>query len=247
MSQETNLNLQADVQSLTPAPSVELFTLDTTPLTAVNGITGTGSVYLWTPGDIGTQPVIFGGATYTPLPIEFVDMKTTGGGTAPAPIIRISSLGGLVGSLVATFADLVGAKVSRIRTFVDCLDGAINADPTAYIGPDVFNIDRKSHHDKTYVEFTLAVAYDQQGRVFPGRQVLADACQHTYRYYNGTSFVQGTCPYVGVNYFDTSGNPQTDPALDFCSKKLNSGCLKRFPTGTVPTWAFPGAALTGVG
>ena len=248
MSQFANLNLEADLQSLNPAPSVELFQLDTTPLTMINGVPGAGEVYNWTPGDIGGNAITFGGVAYPPLPVEFVDMKTTGGGTTPAPILRVSSLGGLIGTLVASFADLVGAKVTRIRTFLDCVDGGVNADPTAFIGPDVFYVDRKSHHDKTYVEFTLAVSYDQQGKVFPGRQIIADACSRSYRYWNGTQFVQGTCPYTGPNYFDTSGNPTSDPTQDFCSKKLETGCLLRFGTQTtLPTYAFPGASLTGVG
>ncbi len=248
MSQSNNLNLQADVQSLNPTPSIELFQSDTSPLTAVNGVTTGGNVYNWTPGDIGGQLVSFGGVLYTPLPVEFVNMKTTGGGTTPSPVIRISSLGGLIGALIASFADLVGAKITRIRTFQDCLDGGVNADPTAYIGPDIFYIDRKSHHDKTYAEFTLAVSYDQQGKVFPARQVIADACSRSYRYWNGSEFIQGTCPYQGSAYFDTSGNPVSDPSLDFCSKKLATGCLLRYGnSATLPTYAFPGASLTGIG
>jgi hypothetical protein len=35
-------HIQADIQSLTPSPSAELFTLNTTPLTSVNGTTGEG-------------------------------------------------------------------------------------------------------------------------------------------------------------------------------------------------------------
>jgi lambda family phage minor tail protein L len=248
MSQTTNAHIQADIQSLTPSPAVELFSLDTSPIFNINGQNGVGSVYNWTPGDIGTAPVLFGGVTFTALPIEFLDMKTSGQGTTPTPIIRLSSLGGLIGALVASFSDLVGAKVSRIRTFQDCLDGQVNADPTAMIGPDVFYVDSKSHHDKTFVEFTLAISYDQQGKVFPGRQVIADCCTRTYRYWNGSSFVYGTCPYVGTSYFDTSGNATSNPALDFCSKKLNSGCLLRFPGNVdVPTYAFPGASLLGLG
>lgn len=245
----SNLHLQRDVQSLNPPPVIELFSLDTTPLTMVNGVSGAGEVYNWTPGDLsGGNPILFGGVLYTPMPVEFLDMKTTGGGTTPTPIIRIASLGGLVGTLVASFADLVGAKVTRMRTFQDCLDGQVNADPTAFIGPDAFYIDQKSHQDKNYVEFTLAVSYDQQGRTFPGRQIIADACSRSYRYWNGSRFVMGTCPYAGSAYFDTSGNPQSDPSLDFCSKKLETGCQLRFGSGvTLPTYAFPGAALTGIG
>jgi lambda family phage minor tail protein L len=248
MSESANLHLQADAQSLNPAAAIELFTLDTTPITAVNGVTGAGAVYNWTPGEVGSA-IVYQGVAYSLLPIEFTDMKTTGGGTAPAPVIKISSLGGLVGALVASFSDLVGAKVSRMRVFADCLDGAPNADTTAFIGPDVFSIDRKSHQDKTYVEFTLAVSYDQQGKVFPGRQVIADSCSRSYRYWNTatSAFVYGTCPYNGGNYYDTSGNSQTDPTLDFCSKKLGTGCIKRFGTAALPTYAFPGASLTGVG
>jgi lambda family phage minor tail protein L len=244
---ETNLNLEANLQSLSPAPGIELFTLDTTPLTAVNGVTGNGYIYNWTPGTINDNAILFGGVTYVPLPIEFDQMKTTGQGVTPTPVIRISSLGGLLSTLISSFNDLVGAKVTRIRCFENNLDNGANPDPTAFIGPDVFSVDSKSHQDKNYVEFELAVSYDQQGRTFPARQVIADCCTQTYRYWNGSAFVQGTCPYTGSAYFDTSGNVTASPASDFCSKKLKTGCLLRYPNTAVPTWAFPGASATGIG
>lgn len=87
---------------------------------------------IWTPGDINDAPILFGGVTYTPLPIEFGDMKTVGQGTAPAPTIEFSAMGGLISGLLASFGDLVGAKITRMRTFRDCLDGQPNADPTAF-------------------------------------------------------------------------------------------------------------------
>ncbi|WP_029311610.1 phage minor tail protein L [Acidiphilium angustum] len=244
---------EASVQSLTPGAYVELYSLDTTPLTLLNGTPGTGQVFNWTPGVMGSSPVLFGGVAYEPMPIAFGGMATSGQGKAPTPTLDISAIGGVIIGLIANVSnnpngDIVGAQVTRIRTFAQYLDGQPQADASAFIGPDLFYIDQKSHQDKNTVQFRLAIPTDQQARKFPRRQVLRDACTRSYRFYNSatSAFVYGTCPYTGTAYFNAQGASVPTANLDSCGKRL-SDCKLRFPNQALPTYAFPGAAYTAIG
>ena len=139
--------------------------------------------------------------------------------------------------------DLMGATVERVQTYTCFLDNGEYADPSAVTMPDIYRVNRKSHADKNFVELELAATIDQQGKKLPFRQVLQQVCTRSYRVWNGSEFVQQSCPYTGNSYWDAFDNPQTEPALDQCSRKL-SGCVLRFGQATpLPTWAFPGVAL----
>jgi lambda family phage minor tail protein L len=241
--------LATEIQSLSHAPYIELFTLDTSPIYQINGVPNGGAQYNWTPGTIGDAAIVFGGVTYSPMPVAFTNMKTTGQGTPPTPVLRVSAIGGLIASLIGAEGDLVGATVTRLRTFSEFLDGQPEADPAYFFGPDTFSIDQKVVQTKNYTEFRLAVSYDQAGIRFPKRQILRDSCTHSYRYYNTTTsaFVAGNCPYTGGSYYTAAGVSTSDPTQDACGKRL-SDCLLRYPNNQpLPTWAFPGAALAGIG
>jgi lambda family phage minor tail protein L len=155
----------------------------------------------------------------------------------------------LAASLVIEFADMLGAKVTRYRVFAGCLDGQPNADPFGIIGdPDVFYVNRKTGHSKARIEFELTSDFDQVGLRLPKRQVLRDACPRSYRMWNAatSSFVYGTCPYNGTNYFDLNDNPTGTASQDQCAKRFNS-CQVRFPLSPLPTYQMPGAAMTNEG
>jgi lambda family phage minor tail protein L len=316
-----------EAQKLETDPLVELWELDTTALTNVLGVLGTGAVYRWTPGqlnyrqtgvcgpgslttalvldrvvtyansalnytmqvDLGggqfSDPILvagwavangvslaglvtplpsapaagatwllesvgtvkMGGVVYNPMPIELSAMEWSGQGKLPRPTLRISNIGGLITALVAEFGDIVGATVTRRMTFKSFLDGEATPDPSALFEPDIFTVDRKSAHNKTYIEFELAPAMDQQGIALPKRLVLRDSCDHTYRQWTtiggGGHFVYGTCPYTDESrWYKADGTSALQPQDDLCGKRL-ADCLLRFRNGEwLPFRGFPGAA-----
>ena len=221
---------------------VELYELDTRPCYTIYGVQQGGDVYRWTPGTLGGAIVSFGGTQYLPLPIVGEGWEWNGQGRLPVPKLKISNIDHLAAALAIQFADVLGAFVTRTRTFAACLDGQPQADPTALFEPDVYVIDRKSEHQKAYLEFELAAAIDQRGKRLPGRAVLRDACPYTYRKWDGTQFVPGTCPYAGAAQFKINENATADPAQDVCSHRL-SGCLARYGNNPLPFGGFPGVAL----
>lgn len=229
-------------QKLAPDALVELFSLDTTLLTNIYGQPGQGDVLNFVAGTLNSAIVVFNGVSYQPIPIQASGFEWTGQGKLPQPRLKIAAIGGLAAALTYQFGDLLGAQVTRWRTFAKFLDGQPQADPTAVFEPDIFRIDRKSAQTKAYVEFELAAAFDQQGVRLPRRQVLRDACSNTYRVFSGGQIHYGTCPYAGNTTFNAFDQVVQGIENDQCSHKL-TGCLARFgPVAPLPFAGFPGVA-----
>lgn len=192
--------------------------------------------------------IVFGGTTYNPVPMEVEGFEWTGRGPIPRPRIRITNVGNLGGQMAAASGDLLGAKLTRLRTFEKYLDGMPNADSGTYFQPDVWYFERKSQHSPVLIEWELSSVMDQEGKQLPGRQMLRDVCTHSYRYYvpgTGFSYAGVTCPYTDTRYFTNQDAATGDAAQDKCSKRL-VGCAVRFAAAglPLPTRAFPGLAAT---
>ncbi|MTD34036.1 phage minor tail protein L [Paludibacterium denitrificans] len=228
--------IQSDLQSLQPSALVELFVLDATMLG--------GSLTYFHAGTNGlTQPVVWQGNTYQPFPIQAEGFELNGKGALPQPTLTVSNVGGLISALVMQYDDLVGAKLTRKRTFARYLDGATDANPSAGFDDDVWWVHQKVSETKQAVQFKLASVLDVAGVNLPGRQVIANNCQWQYRSWNGTAFdyTNATCPYTGGAMFDTNDASVGNGSQDRCSKRL-SGCAARFGTAAVlPFGGFPAA------
>jgi lambda family phage minor tail protein L len=226
-------------QRLAPGYSwINLFELDCSPIG--------GGVYRWTPGPLGGSPVVMGGSVYTSLPVEGEGFEWNGQWPLPTPKLRISNISNIPMALVIANNDLLGAQVTYLQTFSCFLDGQADADSSATTEPAIFRVNRKSHADKNFVELELAAQTDQQGKQIPFRMVLQNTCTQTYRVYNTSTgtFVQGTCPYAGSEYFTPFTVSTTDPTQDQCGRRLRD-CLARFGNSTpLPTYAFPGVTIS---
>ena len=214
---------------------VELFSLDCSVLG--------GPVYSWTPGPLNGAPLSLAGVQYAPLPIETEGFEWNGRGQLPTPKVRVSNISGLAAGIVIGLGDALGATMTRIRTFAMFLDGQPNADSGALFEPDIFRVERKSKHTNLIIEWELSSQIDVTGLKLPRRQVIRNTCTHTYRAWNGSAFVYGSCPYAGLAEYQADGTPTGQDSLDVCGKRL-SDCILRFGANTpLPTRAFPGVAI----
>lgn len=225
------------LQQFTPGNLVELFQLDATALG--------GPVYYFTPNTNGVDTVVFDGQIYTPVDMEASGYEYNGQGAIPTPTIKISNTNLAIHAAALTYGDLLGATVTRIRTFKQYLDGETEADPTAVLPLDIHKVERKTNHNRISIEWDLSAAIDQEGVLLPKRQILKDACTHTYRSWDSVDldfdYTNATCPYTGTNYFDLTGTQVFDPSMDRCSKQLTKGCRARFGlTAELPFRGFPG-------
>lgn len=225
------MNLPELLQQLDAGAIIELFEVDATSISGVptdvfRFHAGTNNI---------SQPVVWQGLSYTPMPVEASGFDLTPRGTLPRPVFKVANLSGSISALMISFEDLVGAKVTRKRTFARYLDGQPGADPTQYLPDDIYFVERKVSETHVAVELELASALDLEGVELPSRPILVDVCAWQYR--------SAECSYTGSNYFNVNDDPVSLFGQDVCSHKV-TGCKKRFGArGVLPFGGFPAAKL----
>jgi lambda family phage minor tail protein L len=227
------VSVAADIQSFAPGAIVELYELDTT-------VVGGTDVLRFTPhgpNELGGD-IIWSGQTYTRFPIDASGFERRGNGALPRPKLAVANVTGLIGAVADS---IIGAKLTRTRTFVKYLDAANfaagnpQADPNQWIDREIWFIDRKSVENKVLVEFELSAAVDLAGVMLPRRQVVQNVCAWRYR--------SAECGYTGEPVADINDQPTTDPARDQCGKRLASCKLRFGQYGALPFGGFPAAGL----
>ncbi|SNS83925.1 MULTISPECIES: phage minor tail protein L [unclassified Azospirillum] len=231
--------LRADSQRLTPGRRVHLYELDM-------GVFGLG-VERFCADSEETAPVKFRGYEFPPVAIQASGFEYSGQGSVPTPRLTVSLINTVFNALVNDYDDLIGARLTRLRTFAHFLDGGAQADPHAVLMPDIYYVERKVVSDGVTIEWELSPSVSYQSRMLPARQVFRDTCTHTYRRWDAQagSFdnSKASCPYAGNKYFTYDGTPTSNPAEDRPSKQLTTCCKRRFGDDAVlPTRAFPGVA-----
>lgn len=158
----------ADLQNLNQTSGlVELYTLDCTNLG--------GSIYRFTnEAAADGNPLVFGGVSFTPMPIltEGWDFSSTG--SPPKPTLTISNVSKVLLNAVITLGDIVGASLMRQRTYAKYLDGGSSPDSTKFIGPEVYIVEQKTGHNSEFIQWQLTSIIDRFGMMLPRRQVLRD-------------------------------------------------------------------------
>jgi lambda family phage minor tail protein L len=227
------VTVRADVQTFAPGAIVELYELDTT-------VIGGADVFRFTPhgpNELGGD-IVWSGKTYTRFPIDASGFERRGQGSLPRPKLAVANVTGIIGAVADS---LIGAKLTRTRTFVKYLD-AVNfaggnpaADPNQWIDREIWFIDRKSVENKVLVEFELSAAFDLAGVMLPRRQVVQNVCAWRYR--------SAECGYTGGAVADINDQPTGSMAADQCGKRLASCKLRFGQYGELPFGGFPAAGL----
>jgi lambda family phage minor tail protein L len=233
-----NRDLQIATQKLSGESIVSLYTVDATELGA--------GIYKVTNFTDDGSPIVFGGITFTPIPLQTEGWEITSEGSMPRPTMRVSTKSPVFASFVREYDNGVGAVVYRQRTYARFLDGHEDANPNAQFSIDVYRINEKTDEYGGILEWELTSYFDLEGKKIPGRQILRDTCTHIYRRWNGTDFdySKATCPYAGENFWKPDGTPTSNAAEDRCGKKL-SDCKLRFGENQpLYTRAFPGVGRT---
>ncbi len=242
-----------DIYTLSPGTIIELYEVDTT------GIDSPGTVYRFHDGmnEFKTDVYWKGSAPdnkYSAFPVEVTGFSESTQGSLPKPMLKIANVDGIIGSLNRSLNDMVGAKVTRIRTLakyldaVNFTDGNALADPTQSFPDDVFYINRRVSENRVFVEYELVSIFDLEGIKLPRRQIIQNVCTWKYKGISlGDSY---GCPYAGADVADAQDRLTTDvnyAGADVCGKKISS-CKLRFPAvsgvqPTLPYGGFPGAGL----
>jgi lambda family phage minor tail protein L len=219
----------SDLQSIAPSSIIELFELALDP-----NLQGSSDVWRFHNGSNtnNNSELIWNGQSYMRYPIEFGGVEYSGKGTLPQPKLRISNIMGTATALLlaaneyTSGNDLIGAKLTRIRTLAKYIDaanfpGGVNAtaDPTVEFPREIFYLSQKSAETREVVEFICSSSFDLQGVNAPKRQCISNVCQWKYR--------SSECGYSEAAYYDANDSPVSSISLDVCGKRLNS-CKARF-------------------
>lgn len=230
-----NSSIASDIQKPSPGTLITLYKIDCTALD--------GPLYRFIQGTDSGQTITFNSFTYTPIDLKASGFEFKNKGQLPRPKLTISNVEGTVQGSIYLYQDLLGATVTRIRTFEKYLDGKPGADPTATFPDDLYLIEKKTSHNKNQVTWELSAYMDFEGKNLPKRQVLRDTCPWIYRIWDsGTSefiYTVVECPYTGSNYFKKDGTVTVLPEEDVCGKRL-SDCNLRYPDAALPFGNFPG-------
>lgn len=234
------MSLQEHIQRSALGARIELFQIDLS-------LFGEDNLYL-TPGDEGatSHALVHDGITYSPYPIKTEGFKVATSGPLPRPTMTVANASGILTALVRNNDNLRGATVTRLVTFDRFLDDGDDPDPTAILQRDEYVILRKAGDNprRGLLKFELGAAMDLDDTELPGRIVVRDFCDHSYRVWTGSAFdyTNATCPYTGTTYLDASDTPCA-ASEDRCSKRLTGGCKGRFgATAELPFRGFPGVA-----
>jgi len=117
----------SELQSVSPTSVIELFELQ-----LVTALHGSADVYRYHSGSsLNLSGVVtWNSNTYTRYPVEADGFEYSGTGQLPQPKLRVSNIAGTITALllivngVTPGNDLIGAKVTRIRTLARYLDAA---------------------------------------------------------------------------------------------------------------------------
>lgn len=225
------MSIPEDIQKLVPGNIVTLF--------EVNG-SEFGAGVLRFHAHKQATPIVFQGLSYSPWPVEATGFARTSD-QPPKPRLRVGNVNGVISLICAAYQDMVGAVVTRRRTFKKYLDavnfpeGNPTADPNEEFPPEVWYIERKSHEDNEYIEFELSSAMDFNGVLLPRRQIIANHCPWVYR--------SADCGYTGGPVAKSDDTPTSDPAQDSCGKRLSSCKLRFGQNSELPFGGFPAASL----
>lgn len=228
-----NPSVAAQIQSLSPSATIELFVIDLTAL-------GDTVYYFHAGTNALQQPVVWQGVTYRPWPAQASGFALSSNGQLPRPKLSLGNVDGTITAMILVLNDVGGGKVIRKRTLARFLDavnfpGGVNAtaDPTAYLPDDIYFVDRKASEDKNSVTFELTASFDVVGVQLPRRQIIQNLCPWRYR--------GAECSYTGTNYFLADDTPTPVASQDVCGKRLSS-CKCRFGAeAQLPFGGFPGS------
>ena len=213
-----------ELTNLTPSSLVTFFEIDLSGLLEDKGITLAGQA-----AEIGFSSDLKDGVmrfhnnikifnsyikwntnTYYPAPINAEGFESTSTGTLPTPTLSIASQSetgsdqlALLRHEIAKFGDIIGAKVTRRRTFAKYIDAAnfstkgarklkqgerafqipdgYEPDPHAELPKEIYYIERKEVENKSIIKYTLSSILDLEGIKLPKRTIISDKCVWQYR------------------------------------------------------------------
>jgi len=149
---------------------------------------------------LGQQKLYFRGEAFHPIPILTEGFEVTSDGSLPRPTLTFVSFKGInqeaetksnflaLKRALLEIDSMIGAKVTRYRTYVKFLDASNNIpDVGQFTGTnpefprDIYYISRKVEESKRAIKLELSSVLDVESFKLPSRTCLANRCPWNYR------------------------------------------------------------------
>ncbi|MGH8709929.1 MAG: phage minor tail protein L [Burkholderiales bacterium] len=162
------MTLVYEGQKLNPDTYLELCDFD---LTALGG-----SIYHYTNTMVDfASALVWQSKIYQSLPFVIGGISDSGDGTAPArPQISISNVNKFLFAALLSVGPLIGATITRYRTYRKFLDDGAEANPIMHYPIHIFTFTRKITHTRDVLTYELTSQLDLPGLVLPALQILRD-------------------------------------------------------------------------
>ena len=184
--------LETDIQKGWHDAIVEMYDIDLSPITG-----DAGDVFYFTnqlkEDDTRIQ---WKGNIYDALPIISAGYELNTTGQIAQPTLTVANIFGTFTEIIDSYDDLVGAKITRRRTFAKYLDGEPLADTLQEFPVDVFYIERKTQETALTITWQLGSVMDLEGLQLPRRVITQNHCLWRYR--------SSECGYVGAPVFNVN-------------------------------------------
>lgn len=108
-----------DIHGFEPGAVIELFELDISTGTAPES----EPILRWHSGvNENMQEIVWQGNRYSAYPVEANGFEFAGTGSIPRPTLTVANITSVLSGVLGSYEDLVGAKVTRKKTFAKYLD-----------------------------------------------------------------------------------------------------------------------------
>jgi len=197
---ESSSNLNKQLVSMNPDSIIELFEIDFSDIPLDSSVFGDDMgpepVYRFTSMINGSNPIVWQGKSYQPMPIKMEGFESSGAGKLPRPSLSLANPEGIFSKIVYSNQDFLNCKVTRKRTFLRFLDEENfqnrnlnedfknpfgSSDMKAHLPDDVYFINRKTLEDREQIRFELASPLELENAWIPARKVMSNYCCWTYR------------------------------------------------------------------
>jgi len=204
-AQISSKSLSSEMLSLSPSALISLFIIDVSELGLNAGTISSTEVSL----NYNTQFLFHNSINLTisslywqgneyiaaPITAEGFETNLKGSPVVPTLSITVSDEGipqlTMLKQRIRDLGDIVGAKITRIRTFAKFIDSTnffnqtpplgFSPDPTQEFPRDIFYIDRLANENKNYIQYELSPLFTVDGITLPGRIISENSCPWAYR------------------------------------------------------------------
>lgn len=147
----------------------------------------------------GNNTIYFKNETYHAMPIITEGFEVDSGGSVPRPTLSFVSLKSINENVsksnfsalkraILELDNMIGAKVTRLRTFLKYLDNSNNINGVGqHVGTnpefprEIYFVERKISENKQVIQLELSSVLDLENFKLPGRLCLANRCPFIYR------------------------------------------------------------------